>query len=87
MKPAAIDKEMWDEIYNVYVKNKFELGVQKYFETQNPAALEEITAVMMETIRKGMWQATEQQITRLTVKGLAVIGFLYSILICPMTDS
>lgn len=62
MKPAAIDKEMWDEIYNVYVKDKFELGVQKYFETQNPAALEEITAVMMETIRKGMWQATEQQI-------------------------
>ena len=61
MKPAAIDKEMWDEIYNVYVKDKFELGVQEYFETQNPAALEEITAVMMETIRKGMWQATEQQ--------------------------
>ncbi|MDO4704443.1 cobaltochelatase subunit CobN [Tannerella sp.] len=62
MKPAAIDKEMWDEIYNVYVKDKFELGVQEYFEQHNPAALEEITAVMMETIRKGMWPATEQQI-------------------------
>ena len=67
MKLAAIDKEMWDEIYNVYVKDKFELGVQKYFETQNPAALEEITAVMMETIRKGMWQATEQTTDRKSV--------------------
>lgn len=62
MKPKAVDKEMWDEIYNVYVKDKFNLGVQDYFEKQNPAALEEMTAVMLETVRKGMWQASEQQI-------------------------
>lgn len=62
MKPRAVDKEMWDEIYNVYVKDKFNLGMQDYFEKQNPAALEEMTAVMMETVRKGMWQASEQQI-------------------------
>ena len=62
MKPQVIDKEMWNEIYNVYIKDKFNLGIQDYFEKQNPAALEEMTAVMMETIRKGMWQASEQQI-------------------------
>lgn len=62
MKPKAVDKEMWDEIYNVYVKDKFNLGVQDYFEKQNSAALEEMTAVMLETVRKGMWQASEQQI-------------------------
>ena len=50
MKPQAVDKEMWNEIYDVYVKDKFNLGVQDYFEKQNPAALEEMTAVMMETI-------------------------------------
>lgn len=52
MKPKAVDKELWDEIYNIYVKDKFGLGLQAYFEKQNPAALEEITAVMMETARK-----------------------------------
>lgn len=62
MKPKAIDTEMWDEIYNVYVKDKFNLGVQDFFETKNPAALEEITAVMMETARKGMWKANQQQL-------------------------
>ena len=62
MKPKAIDKEMWDEIYDVYVKDKFELGVDKYFEEKNPAALQQITAVMMETARKGMWKASEQQL-------------------------
>ena len=62
MKPKAVDKELWDEIYNIYVKDKFGLGLQAYFEKQNPAALEEITAVMMETARKGMWKASEQQL-------------------------
>ena len=62
MKPDAIDTEMWDEIYNVYVKDKFDLGVQKYFEDVNPAALQDMTAVMMETARKGMWKASEQQL-------------------------
>lgn len=62
MKPKAVDKELWDEIYKIYVKDKFGLGLQAYFEKQNPAALEEITAVMMETARKGMWKASEQQL-------------------------
>ncbi len=62
MKPQAVDKEMWDEIYNVYVKDKFNLGLQEYFEQQNPAALEEMTGVMMETARKGYWPATPEQL-------------------------
>lgn len=62
MKPKAIDKEMWDEIYNVYVKDKYHLGTKKFFDKQNPAALMEMTAVMMESARKGMWKATPQQL-------------------------
>lgn len=65
MKPKVVDKELWDDIFDVYVKDKFDLGVQKYFEQQNPAALEEMTAVMLETVRKGMWKASEQQIADL----------------------
>jgi len=61
MKPKAIDQHMWNEIYNVYVKDKHNLGTKEFFEKQSPAALEEMTAVMMETIRKGMWKATPQQ--------------------------
>ena len=63
MKPKAIDKEMWDEIYDTYVKDKHQLGVRAFFERENPAALEEMTAVMMETARKGLWKASQQQLT------------------------
>ena len=66
MKPAAIDKELWDNIYNVYVKDELNLGVKQYFEQQNPAALEEMTAVMLESARKGLWQASEEQVAELS---------------------
>lgn len=62
MKPEAIDDELWDEVYDVYVQDKFDLGVRDYFEQQNPAALQEMTAIMMETARKGMWEASAEQL-------------------------
>ncbi len=61
-KPDVIDNEMWNEIYNVFVKDKFNVGTRDFFERENPASLQEITAVMMETARKGMWKASEQQL-------------------------
>ena len=65
MKPDAVDDGMWDEIYNVYVQDKFNLGVQDFFEKANPAALQDMTAVMMETARKGMWNASEEQLNNI----------------------
>ncbi len=62
MKPSAIDDEMWDEIYDVYVKDSYGLGVQDFFEEKNPAALQEMTAVMMESAWKGLWDATDEQL-------------------------
>ncbi|WP_300728492.1 cobaltochelatase subunit CobN, partial [uncultured Rikenella sp.] len=62
MKPAAIDNEMWDRIYDIYVEDELNLGTQTFFERENPAALQEITAVMLETARKGYWQATPEQL-------------------------
>lgn len=63
MKPAAIDKELWDNIYNVYVKDAYKLNVKDFFEKRNPSALQEITAVMMETARKGYWKASPEQLS------------------------
>ena len=62
MKPQAVDDEMWDRIYDVYVKDSYGLGVQEFFEKNSPAALQEMTAVMMESARKGLWNASEAQL-------------------------
>ncbi|MBD5358771.1 MAG: cobaltochelatase subunit CobN [Bacteroides sp.] len=65
MKPDAIDNELWDDIYDTYVNDKYDLGTKNYFKSVNPYALEEMTAVMLETIRKGMWKASDEQISTL----------------------
>ena len=62
MKPEAIDNEMWNGIYDTYVKDQFNLNTREFFEEKNPAALQEVTAVMMESARKGYWKASEAQL-------------------------
>lgn len=65
MKPDVIENSLWDRLYDVYVEDSYQLNVKTFFEKQNPAALQEMTAVMLETARKGMWQASEEQLKRL----------------------
>lgn len=65
MKPEVIDKELWDQLYDMYIRDVNNLGVASAFEGKSPAALEEITAVMLETARKGMWKALPEQLSTL----------------------
>ncbi len=66
MKPAVIDNALWNQLYEVYVKDAGNLGTRAFFERENPFALEEITAVMLETVRKGYWKASDEQIREIT---------------------
>lgn len=59
MKPDAIDKEIWEGYYDIYVKDKLNMGTVDFFKEKNPYALQEMTAVMLETIRKGYWKPEE----------------------------
>ena len=65
MKPDVIDNELWNDIYDTFVQDKNNLGIKDYFRNANPAALQEMTAVMLETVRKGMWKASPEQISKL----------------------
>ena len=65
MKPEAIDNEMWDEIFDTYVKDKHNLGMREYFERVSPAALQGISAIMLESARKGMWKASPDKVKAL----------------------
>ncbi len=66
MKPKAIDKEIWEGLYDVYIKDKYKLNLHKFFKEKNPYALQEMTAVMLETIRKGYWKADSKIIKKLS---------------------
>ena len=62
MKADVIDNELWNDIYDTYIADRHSLGTKDYFKQTNPAALQEMTAVMLETVRKGMWHATDEQV-------------------------
>lgn len=65
MKPSVIDKNIWDTYFDVYVKDQYKLNIRKRFEEENPYALQEMTAVMMETARKGYWKASPEQLKKM----------------------
>ena len=62
MKPAAIDDALWNELYEVYVDDRYDIGIEAFFRRENPYALQEMTAVMLETVRKGYWEASARQV-------------------------
>lgn len=62
MKSDAIDQGLWNELEQVYVEDRLGLNTQIFFEQQNPFALEEMTGVLLEAHRKGLWKASEAQL-------------------------
>ena len=64
-KPVAVDNELWEGLYDVYVKDSLNLDMKVHFKDKNPYALQEMSAVMLETIRKGYWEASAETIKTL----------------------
>ncbi len=58
--PFAVDNAHWHQIYEVYIKDKYKLGLKDFFKKNNPWAEQSISARMLEVIRKGYWKAPEE---------------------------
>ena len=64
-RPELIDDALWNEVYDTYIEDKQQLGITEFIKRENAVSLEEVTAVMLEATRKGMWKASAEQITKL----------------------
>ena len=65
MKPNVIDNQMWEQIYDTYVKDKMNLGVNKFMRDKNPAAMEQMAHTMVQTIQKGLWKTSPDRLREL----------------------
>lgn len=65
MQPSSISGGMWDETYQVMIEDRHQLGMREFFEKKNPYALQDMTAVMLETARKGLWTPSTEVLQRL----------------------
>ncbi len=62
MTPDAIRDDQWQEFFEVYVNDKYQMDMREFFEQHNAESLAQIIERMLEAVRKGYWQADEQTI-------------------------
>jgi cobalamin biosynthesis Mg chelatase CobN len=58
--PDTITDAMWSEMYEVYVQDRYEMGLEGWFNENNPWARQSIMARMIEAIRKGYWNPSDE---------------------------
>ena len=61
-RSSALPERIYDELYELYVLDEEHLRIEEYFEKTNPAALQEMTATMLESARKGYWKPSPAQL-------------------------
>lgn len=65
MDRDVVRDDQWDEFHATYVMDRYELGMREWFEAANPTALAQIVERMLEAVRKGYWEASEQTVREL----------------------
>lgn len=66
MRSGAIPDSTFEQLADVYVRDAMKLGLREFFERENPWALQGIAENLLETARKGMWNASEATLADLS---------------------
>ncbi len=65
MTPEAIRDDQWQEFFDVYVNDKYQMDMRAFFEEHNAESLAQIIERMLEAVRKGYWQADDATIQKM----------------------
>ncbi len=57
MRSGALPDSTFEQLADVYVRDSLHLGLQEFFAKENPWALQGIAENLLETARKGLWNA------------------------------
>jgi cobaltochelatase CobN len=57
--------DQWQEFMDVYVRDKHQLGLKRWFEGHNPHALAQSIERMLEAARQGQWKADARSVAEL----------------------
>lgn len=63
--PESVRADQWQAMFETYVEDRLELGVNEWFEEHNPTAQAQLIARMSEAIRKGYWDAPAETRARM----------------------
>lgn len=77
MREKSVSDDVWEKIVDIYVHDSKNLNIREWFEAENPYAFQEMTEILLETIRKGYWDASEEmrrELARLYAQSIARHG-------------
>ena len=91
--PEVVDEAKWNELYETYVLDKYELNIKELFrQANNLWAYQSILARMLEAIRKNYWKPERETVEKLTLEYATTvreIGLACNYLTCnnpPLTS-
>ena len=64
-KNDMVTDDDWNEVYETYMNDKLHLGLNEFFDKNNPYAKQGIMLHMLEAAEKGYWTASEKQLQTL----------------------
>ena len=77
MRENSVSADNWQEVVDVYVRDRKNLRIREWFDQNNPQAFQGMTQVLLETIRKGYWSpdaATVREITEAHARSVVRFG-------------
>lgn len=72
MRPELVTDRDWEAVRDVYLRDRYDLGMDRFFADHNPAARSKLIATMRDAIDRGDWNADAQ--TRAELARLAAVG-------------
>ncbi|NWP15694.1 hypothetical protein GZA09_28365, partial [Escherichia coli] len=54
-KPDLVRDRDWEAVRDVYLRDRYDLGLDRFFAEANPAARDKLVAAMREAIARGDW--------------------------------
>ncbi|MDH7597782.1 MAG: cobaltochelatase subunit CobN [Methanothrix sp.] len=58
--PELVSENTWNEVHDIYVEDKYNLGLQDFFRKNNPWAAQVMDARLLETARKERWHPSPE---------------------------
>lgn len=65
MTPELVRDDQWQEVFEVYIEDKYQLDMQAFFEENNAHALAQMLERMMEANRKEYWKTDEATVKKM----------------------
>jgi cobaltochelatase CobN len=67
MRPDSVSDDIWEEIVEIYLRDSKSLAIREWFEAENPYAFQDMTEVLLESIRKGYWRPGDEVVREIAV--------------------